>query len=514
MELSRSNTLTTQSLSQNSFPTSDVSVVNRSPSSPISSSTLSDHKNQSPIQFTPSLTLSSRQRPYLRTIELPRLKRRKHPSSSSLLINHPKISMASCALGGHLDSPTDLRDVLGTMISDPQLHSLCDVVLVVQGERFMAHRAVLAAASCVFKAMFTNCMKERDAPEITLSSIDKHAWRMVMQYIYNAQVDLDNDDDALVLLSTARMYQLERLESFVETFLVGRVNITNALRLVDTAERYDMQLLREECFANMEREFESMALSPAFLCCPVHVITRLLSSGELVFKSELMVFESVIRWIAADGQRKVFLEKLLSLVRLERMADAEVKEMARHSLVRGCWRLRERVFDRLVSSSSDFVTERALSGRNHLKTRRRDASVFTFAHTQRGMIKVPNADQEEVVRTPWSMDGTGKRVWRLKIYPQGYSRAKGQYLSMYVQARSTNKAEPLNVSARFDIFLVNQKEESSLISFSSQHHFLETSDHWGFHRFLQLSNLVDTNLGYLDDAGDSVVVGANIYFSS
>lgn len=450
------------------------------------------------------------QRESSKQIVIPRLKRRR---DSAVVLHAPKTEMSSCTLGGHLDSPTDLRDVLGTMISDPQLHSLCDVVLVVQGERFMAHRAVLAAASCVFKAMFTNYMKERDAPEIILSSVDKHAWRMVMQYIYNAQVDLDNDDNALLLLSTARMYQLERLETFVETFLIQRVDLTSALRLVDAAERYDLHRLRDACFANMEQEFEGLALSPAFIRCPVHIITQLLSSNQLVLKSEMMVYEAVMRWVTADAQRKNHLEKLLSVVRLDRLSDGEVRHAARHNLVKSCWRFRERIFERLVSSSIDIMTETALNSRSHLKARCRDACVFTFAHTQRGMTKVPHADQEEVVRTPWSMDGTGKRVWRLKIYPQGYSRAKGSYLSMYVQGRSANKSEPLDVFVRFDIFLVNQKAEGSTISFSSQHHFLETSDHWGFHRFLQLSQMTDTNLGYLNEQSDAVVVGANLYFT-
>lgn len=442
---------------------------------------------------------------------IPRLKRRR---DSTILLQSSAATMASCTLGGHLDSPTDLRDVLGSMISDPQLHSLCDVVIIVQGERFMAHRAVLAAASCVFKAMFTNCMKERDAPEIVLSSVDKRAWRMVMQYIYNAQVELNADEDALVLLSTARMYQLERLENFVETFLIGRVDVTNALRLVDAAEQYDMRRLRDECFATMERDFEAMALSPAFICCPEHVVLRLLSSSNLVLKSEMMVFEAAIRWInVSNEQRKKELDNLLSIVKLEYLSEAEVKQAARDPLAQSSLRFRERVFERLVMSSSDISVDAALRGRSHLKSRRRDARVFTFAHTQRGMTKIPHADQEEVVRTPWSIDETGKRLWRLKIYPKGYSKAKGHYLSMYVQARSAIKSEALDVSARFDIFLLNRDEEGSTVSFTSHHHFRDASDHWGFHRFLQLTHLTDLSLGYFDEESDSVIVGANIYFS-
>lgn len=424
------------------------------------------------------------------------------------------LRMTSCTLGGHLDSPKDTRDVLSAMLSDPQLHSLCDVVLLVQDERFMAHRAVLAAASCVFKAMFTNCMKERDAHEIVLSCVSKHAWRMVMQYIYSAQVNLDNDDDALVLLSTARMYQLERLESFVETFLIQRIQMTNALLLMEAAERYDLHRLRDGCFAEMEQNFEAIMMSPAFLCCPIHVVSRLLSSDTLIVKSEMVVFDAALKWVCAENQteRKEHLDLLMSTVCLDRMTDAEVKIAARHQVLQNNPRFRDRVFERLVMNNADPSIDTILNGRSHLKCRRRDAIVFTFAHIQKPIGHIPQADAEEIVRTPWKVDHTGKRLWRLKIYPQGYNKARGQYLSMYVQGCSMNGADRLDVSARFDIFLINQREEGMTVSFSSVHHFRDTNDHWGFHRFLQLSQLMDSDAGFRDADTDSVIVGANLYF--
>lgn len=446
------------------------------------------------------------------SLSLPRLKRRR---LSALTKRVPgSLRMSFCTLGGYLDCPKDTRDVLSAMLSDPQLHSLCDVVLVVQDERFMAHRAVLAAASCVFKAMFTNCMKERDAHEIVLSCVSKHAWRMVMQYIYNAQVNLDNNDDALVLLSTARMYQLERLESFVEMFLVQRVQVTNALLLMEAAERYDLQRLRDACFAVMEQNFEAMMLSPAFICCPIHVVSQLLSSSALIIKSETVVFDAAIRWICGGNQteRKEHLDMLMSIVRLERMTEAEVKTAARHEMVQNNAHFRDRVFERLVMSSADPSIDQVLNGRSHLKCRRRDAVVFTFAHKQKPIGNIPQADTEEIVRTPWKMDHTGKRLWRLKIYPQGYNKAKGHYLSMYVQGCGVNASDHLDVSAKFDIFLINQREEGMTVSFSSVHHFRDANDHWGFHRFLQLSQLMDVNAGFRDADTDSVIVGANLYF--
>lgn len=421
--------------------------------------------------------------------------------------------MSSCTLEGHLNCPDELRDVLETMISDPQLHSLCDVALIVQDERFMAHKAVLAAASPVFKAMFTNCMKERDSQEIVLSCVRKDAWRMVMQYIYNAQVNMDDENDALALLSTARMYQLERLESLVEVFLMEQAEPKNALLLLNAAMTYDLQRLADVCFTVMAMEFEMIRLSPAFLGCPIDIVARLLSYNSLMVKSELTVFETVIRWVCVGegNERKSHLERLLSLIRLERLTDIEVKTVARHELAQSSERFRERIFKRLVMDNNDVINMGTV-GKSHLKLRRRDSTVFTFTHMQRPIGNVPQADMEEVVRTPWCADQSGTRVWRLKIYPHGYHKAKGQFLSMYIQGRSTFASEQLDVVALFDIFLINRLDEAMTILFSSTHHFRDTNDHWGFHRFLQLPQLLDHEAGFFDTETDSIIVGATIYF--
>lgn len=65
--------------------------------------------------------------------------------------------------------------------------SLCDVTLVVQGKRFAAHRAVLAAASHVFRLMFTNRMKESVSPEVELRSVEPEILELLLEYIYTSQ---------------------------------------------------------------------------------------------------------------------------------------------------------------------------------------------------------------------------------------------------------------------------------------------------------------------------------------
>jgi len=44
---------------------------------------------------------------------------------------------------------------------------MCDVILVVEGREFPAHRIVLASSSLYFEAMFTNDLKEKNMDKVS-----------------------------------------------------------------------------------------------------------------------------------------------------------------------------------------------------------------------------------------------------------------------------------------------------------------------------------------------------------
>jgi hypothetical protein len=66
---------------------------------------------------------------------------------------------------------------------------LADVVLVVEGERFPAHRGVLAARNEYFRGLLRSRMQEGSGQqEITLKMVSAGAFRVVLRYLYTAAV--------------------------------------------------------------------------------------------------------------------------------------------------------------------------------------------------------------------------------------------------------------------------------------------------------------------------------------
>jgi len=70
---------------------------------------------------------------------------------------------------------------------------LCDVVLIVNGTEFPAHKIMLASCSPYFHAMFT-CFEESKQHKVVLKDIDSKALELLLEYIYTSKVQITEDN--------------------------------------------------------------------------------------------------------------------------------------------------------------------------------------------------------------------------------------------------------------------------------------------------------------------------------
>ena len=104
--------------------------------------------------------------------------------------------------------------------------SFCDVVFVVQGERFPAHRCVVAAASPYFHALLTNGMKEKRQREITLKDVNVDAWRVILSYMYTAKIKFGYVDEVMQCLECANRFTMKELEEVIVPGIVDELDET------------------------------------------------------------------------------------------------------------------------------------------------------------------------------------------------------------------------------------------------------------------------------------------------
>ena len=139
--------------------------------------------------------------------------------------------------------------------------TLSDVTLrPSSGPDLRAHKAVLAARSPVFAAMFTQGMAEADSTEVTLGDLSSAVLRRLVHYLYAEEPSDDAFEDAEGLLAAADQYQLPRLVALCERELCGRVEVETAARLLLLADRHHAAQLKEHTLEFIgERPAEVMA---------------------------------------------------------------------------------------------------------------------------------------------------------------------------------------------------------------------------------------------------------------
>ncbi|KAH0499977.1 Speckle-type POZ protein [Microtus ochrogaster] len=110
-----------------------------------------------------------------------------------------------------------------------------DCCLVVADQEFWAHKAILAARSPVFRAMFEHDMQEGRINHIEIHDLKPEVFKAVMYFIYTGkEPDLLSMADAV--LAAADKYGLERLKVMCEKALCRDLSVENAAHTLFLAD--------------------------------------------------------------------------------------------------------------------------------------------------------------------------------------------------------------------------------------------------------------------------------------
>lgn len=151
-----------------------------------------------------------------------------------------------------------------------------DVMFLVSGQSFAAHKLILAARSPVFMAEFFGNMKEKSSQSVEIEDMEGEVFKALLQFIYTdavpefrqqAEVDADavytdsvpefeqqEDVDAEAatvmaqhLLAAADRYGLDRLKLICARELSGGINVDTAATALALAEQHNCPELKARC---------------------------------------------------------------------------------------------------------------------------------------------------------------------------------------------------------------------------------------------------------------------------
>ncbi|KAK4339168.1 hypothetical protein RND71_040630 [Anisodus tanguticus] len=151
-----------------------------------------------------------------------------------------------------------------------------DVVFSVAGEKFHAHKLVLAARSPVFRTEFFDEL-EGDKQEIVVADMEPRVFKAMLHFIYRDSLEEEELEDTssssvpsvtdtltAKLLSAADRYDLTRLRRVCESHLCKDISVNSVSRTLALADRYHATELKAVCLRFAAENLAAVMQSDGF----------------------------------------------------------------------------------------------------------------------------------------------------------------------------------------------------------------------------------------------------------
>ena len=124
------------------------------------------------------------------------------------------------------DSPS-LGENLSKAFNNPEFS---DVTIVCLDKKFHCHKAVLAARSDVFAAMFSHrATKESESGEVVISDLEPDVLEQLLHFVYSDNVNAHEIlSSASALLTAADKYNIPKLKNICEQAICDNIDVANA----------------------------------------------------------------------------------------------------------------------------------------------------------------------------------------------------------------------------------------------------------------------------------------------
>ena len=208
------------------------------------------------------------------------------------------------------------RTILRKVHSLRSHRKLCDVVLRAGEQEMPSHRAILAASSSYFLAMFTHELRESEQEVVEIKNMSADVLSSLVDFAYTGSIAI-TVDNVQEVLSAASLLQMTQVQDLCCAFLKRQLDASNCLGIKSFAEANGCSQLTEVINTFARQHFQEVALGSEFLNNSWEGIVSLITSDQLNVRKEEEVYLAVLQWVKqSPEERTQHLPKLLASVRL------------------------------------------------------------------------------------------------------------------------------------------------------------------------------------------------------
>ncbi len=119
---------------------------------------------------------------------------------------------------------------------------------------------------------------------------------MLLDYIYTGKMELTNATEAVHVLECVERFQIENLEEVITKYIEHKLTKSNAIEILDAVDFLNSAKLRAAAMKLIVENFYEVCYREEFTLLPFDLVLEVISSDDLVIRSELDVFVAVVRW--------------------------------------------------------------------------------------------------------------------------------------------------------------------------------------------------------------------------
>ncbi|KAK9496505.1 hypothetical protein O3M35_013202 [Rhynocoris fuscipes] len=204
----------------------------------------------------------------------------------------------------------------------------CDCEFIIDGNKMMCHKLILAASSPVFKAMFYGTLSKQSL-STQITDIEYDIFQQMIRYMYNNELILNSCKNACDLYLAAKKYMLEHLVQKCVSYLADNIDTNNALIIYEFAKYHNEENLGKLCQREIQVNTSQVLLSDSLIDISSTTFEMILDLKKLNISSELELFNALDIWakhecerIATDNSRTVA-NSLLKKIRFLTLTSEE-----------------------------------------------------------------------------------------------------------------------------------------------------------------------------------------------
>lgn len=200
---------------------------------------------------------------------------------------------------------------------------LCDVILLVDGKEFAAHRNILASCSSFFRALFTNGMSDTTKSPVKIPEVNSTLFEVLLDYAYTHEANITTKN-VETILPLADRFGVSGLLNICCNFLEENICYDNSIDILRFARCYFCFDLEKYAFRYILKHFGNIVLSAlcdcdsnAFVTLTIDELIEMIKDDGLNVKREEDAFEAILKWVRHnENERKKHMYSLLLNIRL------------------------------------------------------------------------------------------------------------------------------------------------------------------------------------------------------